>query len=71
MASTLPFLPLALDPQPAGSHAQFLGIISVTNDIISKLAAVLGLQDYLYKVLDPKPMPEGRSIWIADFKGAC
>ncbi len=24
----------------------------------------------MYEVLDPNPLPEGRSIWIIDMKGA-
>ncbi|EIE19775.1 hypothetical protein COCSUDRAFT_44590 [Coccomyxa subellipsoidea C-169] len=30
---------------------------------------VMFVQDYMYTVLDPNKLPEGRSIWIVDMKG--
>ncbi|BDA46825.1 probable SEC14-like protein 2 at C-terminar half [Coccomyxa sp. Obi] len=30
---------------------------------------IMFVQDYMYEVLDPNPVPEGRSIWIIDMKG--
>ena len=63
VASTLPFLPLALDPQPAGSHAQFLGITSVTNEIISNLAAVWGPSGLPVQGIGPKANA-GRPLYL-------